>query len=239
MASSPNQRCRMHGGHAQHAIGTANPAFKHGRHSKYLPANLADLYETALANPDLMDMSDHIALLEGHIQQVLDAAKSGHPVPKWSDVRERFAELETAVLSGDHARVCEELDAMHILLDDGEHWDSAWDQTIGTMEQLRKMTDTEVKRKKELHQMVPVERVMILVAAVVEAVKRNVSNPQEIEAIKHEVALLVATDTVPGKHGETRLGPEVVDVTPRAGKGKTRKALQREQKGTIGGHDGV
>lgn len=227
--TSANQRCRMHGGHGAHLAGTANPNFKHGRHSRYLPSNLADLYETALANPELLEMSDHIALLEGHIQQTLQASSGGDPVPKWEGVAAMFAELETAVLSGDHARVCLHLEDMHKLLDAGIKWDSTWVQVTDTMEQLRKMTDTEVKRRKELHQMVPVERVMILVAAVGQAVKRNVTNPDEVDAVHRELAMLVASDRVPSKPSVERIGPEVIDVAPWPNRGKTRKAVKREQ----------
>ena len=226
LLNSPNQKCRMHGGHAQHAIGAANPGFKTGRHSRYLPAQLDRLYREALSNPDLLEMADHIALLEAHIQEVLAAASAGDPVPRWADVSEVFAEVETIFLSGDLAETVLQCERMHRVLDAGQKWDSTWDQIVGTMEQLRKMTDTEIKRKKELNQMVPVERVIILMAAVGQAVKRNVSNPDEIAAVYRELAMLHGTDRVPGKgsESETRVGPEIIDVAPR----KSRNAKLRE-----------
>lgn len=205
----------MHGGHGQHAIGTSNTQFKTGRHSKYLPSQLDALYREALTNPELLEMADHIALLEAHIQETLARASDGSPVPKWSDIKDLFNDLATSILTGDPVETNAKLALIFEHLEAGERWDTTWGQVTSTMEQLRKMTDTEVKRKRELNQMVPVERVVILMAAVGNAVKRNVSNPAEIQAVYRELAMLHGTDRVEGKPGIERLGPEIVDVTPR------------------------
>lgn len=209
---SPNQKCRMHGGRAD--IGAAVPSFKTGRHSRYLPSQLDALYKEALSNPDLLEMADHIALLEARIQSVLAANSDGSPVPRWSEIREMFDSLATSILTGDQDEVNRKLGTLFATLDAGAKWDTTWDQVTSTMEQLRKLTDTEIKRKKELNQMVPIERVVILMAAVGNAVKRNVSNPNEIAAVYRELAMLHGTDKVPGT-GAERVGPEIIDVAPR------------------------
>lgn len=225
VSGSPNKKCRMHGGNAQHAIGAANPQFKHGRHSKYLPSQLDTLYREALANPDLLELADHIALLEARIQSILAENAAGDPVPRWSDFRTQFDRLATAVLTGDPEAINAELASIFATLDAGAKWDSTWEQVTGTLEQLRKLTDTEVKRKKELNQMVPIERVVILMAAVANAVKRHVSNPSEIQAVYRELAMLHGTDKVHDKKVE-RVGPEVIDVTPRPKRVKRMRTLR-------------
>lgn len=209
VAGSANQRCRMHGGHGHSLMGTEDPNFRHGRYSKYLPSQLDKLYQEARSNPDLLEMADHIALLEARIQQVLLDNSQGEPVPNWGEVRTAFAALETSLLSGEIDKVVPGLEKVHALLDAGVRWDTTWNQVMGTMEQLRKLTDTDVKRKKELNQMVPIERVVILMAAVGEAVKRHVSNPAEIEAVYRDLATLHGTDTVPGNPQTERVPPVV------------------------------
>ena len=199
IAGSTSQKCRMHGGNA--TSGVAAPGFKHGRYSRVLPPRMAELYEEAKANPDLIEMGDHIALLEARIQSLLGLSTEGEPAPKWSGVAEVFAEVETAILSGDIAKITSGMELMHKMLDAGVKWDRTWEEVNGTLEQLRKMTDTEVKRKKELHQMVPIERVMVLMAAVGDAVKRHVTDPKQIQAVYGEIALLHNTDrTRSGNH---------------------------------------
>lgn len=228
---SITQKCRMHGGGTS-MIGSRNPAFKTGRHSKFLPAKLTELYEEALANPDLIEMNDHIALLEARIQDVLTGIDEGEPVPRWSDVAEHWAVIETAILSDDADTRISGMQRMHDMLDAGMKWDKTWGEVGSTMEQLRKMVDTEVKRKKELNQMIPIERVTILVGAVGDAVKRNVTNPAEIEKVYREIAMLYGAPTV---HRDTeRVGPEVIDIPSGDNRGvkggNSRPALRRAKK---------
>lgn len=202
-------------------------SFQSGRFSKYLPSQLDRLYREALSNPDLLELSDNIALLEARIQSIL-ADSADDPVPRWGDVKSLFDGLATAILGGDQSEINKRMATMFETLEAGEKWDTTWDQVTSTMEQLRKLADTEIKRKKELNQMVPVERVVILMAAVGEAVKRNVSNPEEIRAVYRELALLHGTDDVPGNPRVKRIGPEIIDV-PSATKRRREKRAAEEQ----------
>lgn len=200
----------MHGG-ASASIGAANPNFKTGRYSKYLPSKLDELYTEARSNPDILEMTEHIALLEARMQEILAASTAEGTAPKWSEVAEAFAEVEDALLCGEPEKVIAGMELMHKLLDDGKRWDKTWVEVVGTMEQLRKMADTDIKRKKELHLMVPIERVIILMAATATAVKRHVTNQAEINAVIRELTMLHGTNTIPGS-GLERVGPEVIDV---------------------------
>lgn len=232
---SVNQKCRMHGGKSGHAIGPRNTQYKHGRHSKFLPSKMNELYEAALANPDLIEMNDHIALLEARIQDILSGLDEGEPVPRWSDIADVWAQVETAVLSGDNDTRIAGMQRMHDLLDAGMKWDKTWAEVAVTMEQLRKMTDTEVKRKKELNQMVPIERVTILMGAVGEAIKRNVSDPAEVAKVYSELAHLYGGNRT-AAHTHDRVGPEVIDIPSETnrgiGGGASRPALRRKRKAT-------
>lgn len=235
IAGSPNQKCRMHGGNSAHAIGPANKSYRTGRHSKFLPAKMAELYEEALANPSLIEMNDHIALLEARIQDVLAGLDEGEPNPKWSNIREVWDRIQTALLGKDMDTTMSAMEEMNGLLDAGDKFDRTWIEVGGTMEQLRKMTDTEVKRKKDLHQMIPIERVTILMGAVGDAVKRNVTNPDEIAAVYRDIALLYGGNTTASN--AERVGPEVIDIpstTNRGTKGGASKpAIARRRKAAL------
>lgn len=221
VASSPNQKCRMHGG----TSGVSINGVKSGRYSKFLPSKLDEMYCEARSNPDILDMREHIALLEARMQEILEESTSEGTAPKWSEVAEIFAEIETALLCAETDKVVAAMERMHKILDDGKRWDRTWVQVTDLMEQLRKMSDTDIKRQKDLNLMVPVERVVILMAAVATAVKRHVTNPGEIQAVYNELAMLHGTDQVPGKTSEERFGPEVIDV----GKSVRQKRLDAAQ----------
>lgn len=217
----------MHGGYStQVGVGVTS-----GRFSRYLPSQMSELYEEALWNPDLLDMSDNIALLEARIQTLLNEFADDQPIPRWSTVRELFDGFTVDLLSGDKEKATAALKSIHQQLTVGMAWDTTWDQVTGTMEQLRKVADTEIKRKKELNMMVPIERVVILMAAVAGAVKRNVTDPQQIQAVLYELSTLHSTDKVPGT-GMQRVGPEIVDVSPATlgvKGGRSREAKRRRR----------
>lgn len=228
---SRTQKCRMHGGGA--GIGAENPAFKSGRYSRYLPSDMLELYSSALSNPDILEMADHIALLEARIQKILADNQGGDPVPRWSEILDLFNSIEAMVDTGDRGLIAGAFDSARKALHAGMRWDSTWNQVADTMEQLRKMTDTEIKRKRELNQMVPIERIVILMAAVAAAVKRNVTNPDEIAKVHNELAVLLGTNKTAKDPQRQRVGPEVIDVSPhtRGTKGgRSAKAFERRLK---------
>lgn len=213
---SPQQKCANHGGSStRHLKGINNPQFKTGRYSKYLPSRLAELYEQAVTNPELLEMRDHLALLDTRIQDILRQTQQGDPAPRWAEVKERFADFETAILGGDQTKVIESLTTLHALLDAGETWDRAWDQILETMEQLRKVADTEVKRQKELNQMIPVERVVILMAAMGAAVKRHVKDPEEIRAVLGEISNMYRSNRSTSGGAHERVDNDFDGINPR------------------------
>lgn len=231
VAGDPRQLCRMHAGGDFAFCGAGNPMFVNGRYSKFLPAKLGALYEEAVANPDLIDLSDHIALLEARVQDVLLANIDGDPVPKWGEVKEMFDNVATAALGGDADRLTETLAAMYRMLESGEKWDQTWAEVQSTLEQLRKLTDTDIKRRKELNQMVPVERVVALMAAVGMAVKRNVKDPAEIEAVYRDLALLHTGERSPGNN-QPLISETAIDVSPESrgiGGGASKEAMRRKR----------
>jgi hypothetical protein len=212
---SSTQKCRMHGGKAQYGLAAAN--FQSGRHSKYLPSQMADLYQEALNNPDILEMVDHIALLEARIHKVLDDNITGDPVPDWGEVKDMFMSIYALILTGDLDLARAQCEMVNSSLEIGCKWDRTWREVVGYMEQLRKMTDTEVKRKRDLNQMIPVERVMILVTAVADSVKRNVSDPDERFKIHKELAELIGSNGGVGAGASKikRVGPAIPEIPPQ------------------------
>lgn len=228
VVGSRTQKCRMHGG--KPVIGAAVHGFGPGRYSRYLPSELDAIYRESLANPDLIEMGDHIALLEARMQHLLGSSNAGDPVPKWSQIKELFGALATAILSVDTDKSIPALEQMNAMIDAGIKWDTTWNQVMDTMEQLRKLTDTEVKRKKELHQMIPIERVMVMMAAVASAVKRNVKDPDQIAAVYRELDMLYSSDRVPGRPNQLRAAPTDL-LTPNQ---RSKNGVKNRQKAIEG-----
>jgi hypothetical protein len=90
-----NGRCKMHGGKTP--TGPALPQFKTGRYSKVLPAALLDRYQQALADPELLALTDEIALLDARLGAVVTRPAS---TEAWAEIvslveqRRRLVESE-------------------------------------------------------------------------------------------------------------------------------------------------
>lgn len=200
----------MHGGTALATQGGAlNYGFKHGRHSAVLKgdAELGKLYEEALADPDLISMVDHFALLEARMKQVLGRTANGSPAPAWQDFVLAVGELEDAFVKGDQKALEGAVKSLHAIVESGTRWDTTWNQVTGLIDHMRKISETETKRKKDLGMMIPIERVVALMAAVGHSVKARVSNTEEVQAVFRDLTRM---------HGGPQYATpgDTIDVTP-------------------------
>ena len=80
-----NGRCRVHGGKTP--SGPASPHWKTGKHSRVLrELTLSARYEEFLANPELGELREEVALTDLHIEKVVPLALGNEllikPLPK-------------------------------------------------------------------------------------------------------------------------------------------------------------
>lgn len=64
-----SNRCRMHGGKTPR--GMANVNTLHGRYSKAIPTRLAERYEAMLADPQIWQLHDEMALVNARISELI------------------------------------------------------------------------------------------------------------------------------------------------------------------------
>ncbi len=208
VTGSRTQKCRMHGGTSTQLQGGANNhSFKHGRKSRVLRegSRISDLYHEALADPDLTSMNDHIALLDARMSEVLERSIDD-TVPEWHEFVTAVGELEEAWVKEDKKAVQAAITILHRIVEAGQKWDTTWNQVTGLMDNIRKLADTEIKRKKDLGMMIPIDRVVALMVAVGHSVKARVSNIEEVEKVFGDIARL---------HGMGQpAGDGIIDVGP-------------------------
>lgn len=139
--------CYHHGGKTPR--GLAHPSTKTGRYSKYLPARLAERYESALNDPDLISLRDEIALTDADIGRLL--ALVDDDIPDGLDPKETLAWRRAQ--RQNRAEI-------HQLI-----------------ENRRKLVETERRRLIDLQQMMTVEQAMLLLSAVESVVNAHVDRP--------------------------------------------------------------
>lgn len=154
-------KCHYHGGKSPK--GLAHPSTKSGRYSKHLPARLAERYEAALNDPDLISLRDEIALTDADIGRLL--ALVDDEMPDGLDAKEE--RMWQRAQRQNRAEI-------HQLI-----------------ESRRKLVETERRRLVDLQQMMTVEQAMVLLAAVESVVNAHVDR-QTMARISADLARIMA-----------------------------------------------
>lgn len=164
--------CHIHGGKS--LTGFAHPNFKTGRYSKDLLTEMAVRVEEARGNPELLSVSDDIALLEARIAEVLTQLGTGESGATWLALKRRMDEFQTALTRGDMAGMHEHFQAMRTLVREGSGTALAW-QELRRLEEVRcKLVQTEMKTLQGLQQMMTIQQHLLLVSAQTDAVVQAV-----------------------------------------------------------------
>lgn len=173
-------------------IGVASPNFKHGRHSKHLPSRLAARYSEALADPQLLELRDEIALVGTRQTELLEQLDSGLTLERWRIAQMAYGELITAIQKRDGAG----LQLAMIALEDalGVHVTNdavVWEEVIVLSEHRRRLVESEHKRMVNMQQMITSEQAMALLGRVTESIRKHVSDPSILAAVASDLRAIV------------------------------------------------
>lgn len=185
-----NGRCRLHGGKTPKGI--AAGSFKHGRHSKDLPARLAQSYQEALQDPNLMALRDDIALIETRLYDLLKRVDSGESGKLWRDSQSAYKDLVKALRAQDTKEINNALFELDLLLQKGVSDYAAWDEVSKTLEQRKRLIESERKRLVESQQMITNDRLMVLIAAITDTIRRHVPDRGTLVSISGDISRLLA-----------------------------------------------
>src|SRR5918994_4430570 len=115
--SRGSEYCIFHGGRAPK--GGAHPAFKDGRRSRYMPAELFEHFNRFVNDPKITHHHESIALIDVLIQEAWDAFEDGGTPELWRDLRTAWRRVEKARANGNSARLGEALDRVGHLIEQG------------------------------------------------------------------------------------------------------------------------
>ena len=182
--------CSMHGGKSLR--GLDSPHFKTGRYSRSLPDRLAERYHEALADEGLMHLNDEIALIDSRLQDVLERLHTeGEGPGAWQQAQDARQRLEQAIAQDDANATRAGLVMVGEAIASGRDECAAWGMILGLVEQRRKLVDTERRRLLDEDRVVTIDRLMILMAAVVDIVRRHVGSREARRAISDEIRGLI------------------------------------------------
>jgi hypothetical protein len=169
-----NGRCKRHGGMTP--SGVASPHFKSGRHSRQLPTRLLERYEEALSDPEMHSLEAEIALVDARIADLLAQCDDGGGGDIFFEIDDAFASFKTASQDGDRRIMRESLARLDSAVARGKSEQDIWVEIRALQEQRRKLVLSEAKRLQTTNQMVTVTRVNLLISALLDAVRQEVTD---------------------------------------------------------------
>lgn len=204
-------RCYYHGGPPQ--IGAGNPAFKHGRYSRYtkvLQGTGLESFEAALADPAYMESREEIALLDSMLMDALERSQIGHQGDLWQELGERAHQYKRALRADQPVRADNHLEAILEICAAGVEAYRSSVEAKDIIEAKRKVKDSERKRMTDEHQTISAARAMALVGAVIATVRKHVEGREDgreiLAGISADISALIHAD-VTGTSG----GPQAPD----------------------------
>lgn len=187
-----NGRCRMHGGATPR--GPEHGAFKHGRYSQVLPARIGERYEQAMTDPALLSLHSEIALIDARIGELLSRIDHGESASLWLDATTTFDDFKTARAKGDAEGMADALERLGRQLQLGRHNALSWREVEDLLDQRRRLVESERKRLVEMQVTMDVRQAMTFVTAVLDTVRRHVTDKRQLAAIGSDLQTLLAVE---------------------------------------------
>jgi hypothetical protein len=187
-----NGRCRLHGGLTPG--GLASPHFKHGRYSRFLPARLTQAYKDAVADPLLLSLRDEIGLIDSRIADRLSRSVAGESPANWRVLLEAVDAAISARSLHHESELSLQLAVLKILVTRGTNDDAAWADIRELVQERRRLVEAERRHSIETQRAIPVERVMVLLAAIMNAISTKVTDPATLAAINEEIQALIGRE---------------------------------------------
>ncbi len=188
-APMANGRCRMHGGKQPHGIARSNT--KHGRYSKYLPGRLLERYQESLVDSELLALREEISIVDARISDLLTRVESGESGENWEAIQKAWQEFREARSTRKTELIAIAEDRLEMAIDAGVTDYTAWTEVRQAIELRRKLVDSERKRLVAAQQMITADEVMLLITAIADTVRRNVSDSDTLSAIQADIDQLI------------------------------------------------
>lgn len=159
-----------------------------------IPKRLLKSYLLATNDPDILEATDDIALLIARRDDLLAKLEEGEFGPKlWTELRktfERFNDARRRAARGSTKaaeQMANELDNLEKLIAKGYHEDLIWQELINVLEQRRRLSSTEIRRRERAEEVITKEQFKALLGYIINSVQMRVSNKDEAMAILADI----------------------------------------------------
>jgi hypothetical protein len=184
-----NGRCRVHGGKSR--AGVASPTWRHGGSSRYLSTDLVADFRAALADPELLDLTRDLALLEARLGELLRQAAAADYEAAWARFAGVWPRFAAARRASDVAGMQAAMAELQRAYDEGPAPTDAWERIGELIDRRRRLVATEQQRRVAMREMVTGERFMAFTAVMAESIRRHVPDAAARQAIVEDMHRLL------------------------------------------------
>jgi hypothetical protein len=174
-------RCKFHGGASP--VGQDVSSYRHGRYSKFLRKDLAEAADRHLSNPDHLAQTERIALLEGLLVGALEDAMAGGGGDAWRALNEKRLQFRRARSNGQAELALQYVDEAFEIVEGGFAAMAARQEALDIVERLRKLTESERKRRVEDRTMVTAEEVAAVLGTMGDLLYQHVRDDDDRQKV--------------------------------------------------------
>jgi hypothetical protein len=188
-------RCYKHGGKTP--VGALSPHFKHGQRSRHMPARIAQRFELAHEDPELLSTRNSSAIVQARIDELLERVYSGESGFAWKQLGKLWADFRRFRAAGNVPKMQETLELIDEPMRLGLADHAAWEELGFQLDRHARLADQEQKRLDKIQATMTVEEAMGLLGTVLDVLRRHVADEATLDAIGAELEQLVSLDAGP------------------------------------------
>jgi len=156
-----------------------------------LPTGLAEKYEQALVDQEMLALRDEIALLDTRLSDLLTALEVGTSVELWDNLRNSYDDLRSALNQKDLEAANRAMRSLDQAITTGGQERSTWSEIYTLLEARRRLVESEAKRLIQMQQVITTEQAMVLLARIQQVILENVTDKHALTILAAEFRQLV------------------------------------------------
>jgi uncharacterized protein YjcR len=194
VAMTGNNACYVHGGASPSGIVAAR--YKHGRYSKYLPANLREKYEEMQNDPELLSLRNEIEMVSARIAELFETLDKYGIADKWiKDLKAAHHNFRMGVQTENQQRAGKAFDDLEELIEEGAKRKDVWSEIGALFETRKRLAIAERERIAAANAMWTAEQAMLFVSTVSgsfkDVLEKHIGDREKREDILKDLALII------------------------------------------------
>lgn len=153
-----NGRCKKHGGKTPKGI-----AVRHAKpdgSSHYIPPPLLEDVHRAMNDPELLNLTKDLALVEGRIEELKKRVGTGASDKAWAALQQQWQEFNKATKESNEKKMKSAADAIQLILGTGASQAELWEEIQRWQEHRRRLMESESKRRLQMRAIVNIEEAL-------------------------------------------------------------------------------